>query len=288
MLCNQALIRNTPRLVRCLSRSATGAPILTSKKDILDQQKTKPSTSEVKPVSHRLKSASKKKQEKMKNTSKYLPLSALPHFPNPEDVRMKRPRGIDLQIPKEYLKLSVVKPSKESDKETRELDDKIESFSQREADHQTLIAISKEIGKYLEPELNRMYSTEEHPMRKSLSGMSKINPTLDIIEDSYLWEILPPKKLFGIPPYQRSDPLGFKEWERKLVEKEVKKQLEDEAYKEEYGKMMAEVSDADSFIMSKRGARKRINRKLLKNYKKLEKDAKLPEKYKLVIEVIKL
>lgn len=52
--------------------------------------------------------------------------------------------------------------------------------------------------------------------------------------------------------------------------------------------MMAEVSDADSFITSKRGARKRINRKLLKNYKKLEKDAKLPAKDKLVIEVIKL
>ena len=39
------------------------------------------------------------------------------------------------------------------------------------------------------------------------------------------------KKLFGIPPYQRGDPLGFKEWENKLIEKEEKKQLEDEAYK---------------------------------------------------------
>ena len=86
------------------------------------------------------------------------------------------------------------------------------------------------------------------------------------------------KKLFGIPPYQRGDPLGFKEWENKLIEKEEKKQLEDEAYKKKYGKMMAEVSDADSFITSKRGARKRINRKLLKNYKKLEKDAKLLQK----------
>ncbi|AOW28404.1 hypothetical protein FOB64_000388 [Candida albicans] len=288
MLCNQALIRNTPRFVRCLSRGATGAPIITSKKEILDKQKTKPSPSEVKPVSRRLKSASKKKQEKTKTTSKYLPLSALPHFPNPEEARMGRPRGIDFQIPKESLKSSEVKISKEFDKEARDLAGKIESFSQKEADDQALIAISKEIGKYLEPELNRMYPTKEHPMRKSLSGMSKINPTLDKIEDSYLWEILPPKKSFGIPPYQRGDPLGFKEWENKLIEKEEKKQLEDEAYKKKYGKMMAEVSDADSFITSKRGARKRINRKLLKNYKKLEKDAKLPAKDKLVIEVIKL
>ena len=74
-----------------------------------------------------------------------------------------------------------------------------------------------------------MYPTKEHN-EKSLSGMSKINPTLDKIEDSYLWEILPPKAVWYTIS-TRSDPLGFKEWENKLIEKEEKKQLEDEAYK---------------------------------------------------------
>ena len=56
------------------------------------------------------------------------------HFPNPEEARMGRPRGIDFQIPKESLKLSEVKISKEFDKEARDLAGKIESFSQKADD----------------------------------------------------------------------------------------------------------------------------------------------------------
>ncbi|CAI5758424.1 unnamed protein product [Candida verbasci] len=229
-----------------------------------------------------------KPKETKKVVNQYLPTTALPQIPDhikskslkeiyesigAKDVydRLNEPKGVNFNIPKQFIKQDQVPESKKINHQA--LDEKLKNFIQQEKTDDSLISTSHEIISSLESNLNEMYPMLSHPLKRSISGISKINPELDNIDDEYLWELYPNNKMYGIPPYQ-SDVLGFKKWENDLIDKNHKQEMEDELNKREYKQFVAQLKGNSLFGTQHR---RKLNRDLLKKFKKLQKEGKIPK-----------
>lgn len=277
MLTRLTVSKNLPCLVRCLSSSAhlcRSIPLVSGSKKVPEKQKSK-TTSEERKVFARPKVVSGVKKEENPSISKnvYLPLSVMPKLPKHLEADVK-PVGVNFEIPDNFIKKA--KPTEpRTTKETRDSVDKIDHAIKHPDNDKALMGIANTIAHFIDPDPNKMYPSTEHPIRKTFSGMSKINPALDKISDEYLWSILPTQSMFGVPPYQKDDPLGFEKWEQKFIEEEEQKRKQEETDEKEYEQFMADLNASESFVSSK-GTRKKVDRKLLKKYKKMKKDGKLP------------
>lgn len=117
----------------------------------------------------------------------------------------------------------------------------------------------------------------EHTLKKSLLGMINLNPSLDEIDDEYLWKILPKGKLFGLPPFEsKISPDGFKNWEKEMLERKHKENSARAIDAKEFNDFQSQLTDSKSFY-AKTGARRKLNRKLVKKYKQLKEEGKIPK-----------
>lgn len=238
--------------------------------------------------------------------SQYLPTSALPQMPEHlqeqslESIyeslgqrhildRINQPKGIDLVIPPEFIKPPQPPKRHVRPEKTKDLDKKIKNFIAGEHDDRSLIYLGKEISAHMEPDHNEIYPILEHPLKKSLSGLKTLNPAMNKIKDQFLWDVMPEEKLAFVPPYQADNPLGFKQWEKELIaEQEKVKKEQDLILKElqEFEKLMGDSksffgknqngSKSDDVTDSRaKGNRRKLNRKLLKKYKKLKDEGKI-------------
>lgn len=121
----------------------------------------------------------------------------------------------------------------------------------------------------------------EHPLKRSWSKMIPINPGLHSISNEYLWELAPQGKIFQSPPFDSHTYTidGFKDWEEKMKYKakvEFEKDFNEQA---ETNQAIKEFNKNKSFISSTTGGgRKKLNRKLVKTFKKLKNEGKLGKK----------
>ena len=277
MLAKQTISKNVPHLVRCLSSSThlyRSIPVMTGSKKLPEKLKGKP-TPEERNVFSRTKSvAGVKKQDKSSpSKNEYLPLSLMPKLPKHLEAK-EEPVGVDLEIPMKYI-MNVKPVEVAPTKETRTFVDEINKTMKQSDNDKKLISISNMIAQFMDPDPNKMFTVSEHPLKRSLSGISKMNPGLNKIKDEYLWNIIPEENMFGVPPYQKDEPLGFEKWEKNFIEEKEKNRLQKETDQKEYEKFLVDLNASESFVSSK-GTRKKIDRKLLKKYKKLKKDGKLP------------
>ncbi|KAI5967304.1 hypothetical protein CANMA_003124 [Candida margitis] len=305
--------------IRCLSH--TTKPV--SNKKLYDKPKTK--SKEERKIFGRLKETTTSETETNPSAStsaavlastaqppQYLPTSALPQMPKHlqdqsfESIyeslgqkhildRINEPKGIDLIIPREFIKPPQPPKRHVRPEKTKDLDKKIKNFIAGEHDDRSLIHLGKEISAHMEPDHNEIYPILEHPLKKSLSGLKTLNPAMNKIKDQFLWDVIPEDNMAFVPPYQVDNPLGFKKWEQELIaERERAKREQDSILKElqEFDKLMG---DSKSFFgknqtndsqggdnsedasdgSGAKGSRRKLNRKLLKKYKKLKDEGKI-------------
>ncbi|CCG23538.1 hypothetical protein CORT_0D07050 [Candida orthopsilosis Co 90-125] len=236
----------------------------------------------------------------------YLPISVLPQMPQHlqeqslESIyeslgqkhildRINQPKGIDLVIPPEFIKPPQPPKRHVRPEKTKDLDKKIKNFIAGERDDRSLIHLGKEISAHMEPDHNEIYPILEHPLKKSLSGLKTLNPAMNKIKDQFLWDVIPEEKLAFAPPYQVDNPVGFKKWEQELIaEREKVKKEQDLILKElqEFEKLMGDSKSFfgknqndpksdDASDNGAKGSRRKLNRKLLKKYKKLKDEGKI-------------
>ncbi|KAI5953138.1 hypothetical protein KGF54_002509 [Candida jiufengensis] len=185
-------------------------------------------------------------------------------------------KGINLIIPKEFIKPEIQTPPRHKLEKSKDLDKKIKNFiisnqtttEQKEKD-KNLIMLGKEISSQMEPDQNEIYSYLQHPIKKSLSGLKILNPGLQNINDNYLWDIIPEDKLVCTPPYQTDDPLGFKKFNENFIQNQTKEASEKDSILKEVQEFEKLMGNSTTFIQNN-GSRRKLNRKLLKNFKKLK------------------
>lgn len=121
----------------------------------------------------------------------------------------------------------------------------------------------------------------EHPLKRSWSKIMPLNPGLHAISNEYLWELVPESKFFKSPPFDaHTDSLnGFQDWEIKMKEKAKQRFAESLKDQQEANKAIKEFNENKSFITpSQSGGRKKLNRKLVKTFRKLQNEGKLGNK----------
>ncbi|CAK7891422.1 hypothetical protein CAAN1_01S03466 [[Candida] anglica] len=121
----------------------------------------------------------------------------------------------------------------------------------------------------------------EHPLKRSWSNLMPLNPGLHSISNEYLWEIVPENKLFKSPPFEsvqnnkNEDVLfRYKNWEEQK-KKEKTKQLQEKLNEQkETDEAVKEFQKNNSFFAVS-GGRKKLNRNLVKKFRKLKQEGKL-------------
>ncbi|ODV81510.1 uncharacterized protein CANTADRAFT_24426 [Suhomyces tanzawaensis NRRL Y-17324] len=200
----------------------------------------------------------------------------------------QQPRYVDFAIPDKFIKPKTKDLITEKD---RALVSELDKFSKSEEDEEANQTQLKLIKLYYDQDTNTLQPMPEHALKKSLLGMINMNNTLNDIEDDYLWELFPRDKLFGIPPFETSNGgiNGFKKWEKDMLEKEKKEQdLKDEDIRQ-YKDFEQSLSDTKSFYKKVAGGtRKKVDRKLVKRYKKLKEEGKIPNDNKEVVQTISI
>ncbi|KAF5212907.1 hypothetical protein E0198_000419 [Clavispora lusitaniae] len=140
----------------------------------------------------------------------------------------------------------------------------------------------------------------DHPLKESITGMFVSNPLMNNIDNDFLWDLYPKGKIFGHAPFGGNPNFdGFREWEKGENAKVKQKELQFEAKLQEmkefnetlnetksfYRKTAPEVEKAEpssSKVETKKaGGRRKLDRSLLKQYRKYKKEGwlrrKLPE-----------
>lgn len=107
----------------------------------------------------------------------------------------------------------------------------------------------------------------EHPLKKSLSGMINLNPHLNDIDDEYLWDLIPPNKLFGEKFYEEEG--SFKEWEKDMLEEKTRLLDHLKVHEVEISDFLQKYGKNKSFL-TKKNRRYKLNKSLIKAYKELK------------------
>lgn len=194
------------------------------------------------------------------------PLSPFNKIPKPETF-------IDFEIPDKYLKSKIRQQITDND---RALVGELDNLAKAEDDSQISQSHLKLVKLYYDQDTNSFQPVPEHSLKKTLSGMLNLNPSLDDIDDEYLWELIPKDKAFGVPPFEQEiTPNGFKKWEQeKLIEQKIANSARDSNIRE-FKEFEKQFTQTKSFY-KKAGSRRKLDRKLVKKYKKLKEDGKLP------------
>lgn len=195
-----------------------------------------------------------------------------------KDNTQEKTTFVDFSIPDKYLKSQVKDQVTAKDKAiVEELDNFIKSDDEADL---TLSQLNM-IKLYYDQESNSYQPLPEHTLKKSLLGMINLNPALVDIDDEFLWNIIPRDKLFGKPPFEMNmGPNAFKDWEKQMLEKERKERDAKEIDEKEYKEFEISLNKAKSFF-KKSGGRKKLDKQLMKQYKRLKKEGKIPKDFNL-------
>lgn len=193
---------------------------------------------------------------------------------SPEAIKQKKETYVDFAIPDKYLKY---KTKDEITAKDRALVEELDKFLKLDDDEEIAQSQLKLIKLYYDQDSNTFQPLPEHTLKKSLLGMINLNPSLDEIDDEYLWKILPKGKLFGLPPFEsKISPDGFKNWEKEMLERKHKENSARAIDAKEFNDFQSQLTDSKSFY-AKTGARRKLNRKLVKKYKQLKEEGKIPK-----------
>lgn len=141
---------------------------------------------------------------------------------------------------------------------------------------------------------NSMVRIQDHPLKESITGMFVSNPLMQNIDNDFLWDMYPQGKMFDNTPYGGDASFdGFKNWEKEQNEKLKDKQEVFESKAQEitdfhntlnasksfYRKAVASEAKApasvDKPVVAKAGGRKKLDRALIKQYRKYKKEGYL-------------
>jgi hypothetical protein len=181
---------------------------------------------------------------------------------------------VDFNIPDKFLKSQIKQQITDKD---RAMVEELDNFLKTEDEAELAQSQLKLIKLYYDQDTNSFQPLPEHALKKTLSGMLNLNPSLDDIGDEYLWKLFPKDKIFGSPPFEpKIIPNGFKNWEQeKLLELEKEKSARENNVKE-FKEFEKQLTNSKSFF-KKAGSRKKLDRKLVKQYKKLKLEGKIPK-----------
>lgn len=180
---------------------------------------------------------------------------------------------VDFAIPEKYLKSKIRQQITDKD---RAIVEELDNFSKSEDEKELAQSQLKLIKLYYDQDTNSFQPLPEHSLKKTLSGMLNLNPNLDDIDDEYLWKLIPKDKIFGVPPFeQKIEVNGFKKWEtEKLKHLKLENSNRDSNIKE-FKEFEKQFTKTKSFF-KKIGSRKRVDHKLIRKYKKLKQEGKIP------------
>ncbi|KAK6455847.1 uncharacterized protein RJT20DRAFT_129217 [Scheffersomyces xylosifermentans] len=186
----------------------------------------------------------------------------------------KDEKYVDFAIPEKYMKS---KMKDEITAKDRALVEELDKFLKLDDEEEIAQSQLKLIKLYYDQETNSFQPLPEHTLKKSLSGMINLNPSLEDIDDEYLWKLLPKDKLFGMPPFESTiKPGAFKSWELEMLEKQKKEKKAKAIDAKEFNDFQAQLTDSKSFY-KKTGARRKLDRKLVKRFKQLKEEGKIPK-----------
>ncbi|KAK6460695.1 hypothetical protein DFJ63DRAFT_320837 [Scheffersomyces coipomensis] len=154
----------------------------------------------------------------------------------------------------------------------RQIVDEIDNILELDNDVEIAQSQMKIVKLYYDQESNKLKEVPVHSFKTSLSGMINLNPAMDEIDDDYLWQIFPRGKLFGSLPSDTHE-------EIKMKEEEIQKAKENN---EEFIEWKESLTDSKSLYV-KAGSRRKVDRKSARNFKKLDKEDKIPKANFVVI-----
>lgn len=169
---------------------------------------------------------------------------------------------VDFIVPDKYIKLKVADiPTEKDHRIMAELD----KFMTTTDEDQLVQAQYNLIKLYYDKDTDLYQPLPAHYLKKLLLGLVSLNPALENIDDEYLWHLFPKEKQFGVRPFQTEG--LFKEWEQQMLEKHKKEATAKEKTALETRELMSQFAKTRFFRKS--GLRKKLDRKLVKKYKKL-------------------
>lgn len=188
---------------------------------------------------------------------------------------------VDFVIPEKYLKSHIQLQITDKD---RAVVEEINNLS-RSNDEKEINQLHMNVLKlYYDEDLNSYQPMIEHNLKKSLSGMIKLNEQLHDIDDEYLWNLFPKNQNWSTPPFEQEfDGInGFKNWEKQQIDKINQQKLDQQKIEEDLLSFKQKLQENDNKIFAKKDhkGRKKLDRSLLKQYKKLKAEGKLPNKCK--------
>lgn len=213
---------------------------------------------------------------------------SIDHKPSNLEINGKKQSSsekfVEFAIPDKYSKTKIKEQITEKDKAVV---DEINSLS-RSNDEKEINQLHMNVLKlYYDEDSNTYQPLPEHSLKKSLSGMINLNPHMEDIDDEYLWNLFPKSSSFGKPPFEsKNDNISsFKVWEKVQLEKLKKEQLIKEGNEKEFKEFENLLQNLKTFFRklntnttnTTSGGRRKLDRKLLKKYKKLKSEGKIPE-----------
>lgn len=231
-------------------------------------------------ISAAVASATKAKQAKVPaktNLASYIPVTQFPQAP--KELFNKPTEEL-------YASINEKLPATESDTIEFEIPKKYSKDYQNSLLNQRDIAMMKQLDIMMNTDdeklilesqiiLGNLYSdrdsfsnfTPEHPLKKTLSGMINLNPHLNDVDDEFLWDLIPPDKLFGSKFFE--DEGTFRDWEKGLLEEKTKLIDHLKEHEVEISDFLKQFSENKNVVV-KKNRRLKLNKSLIKAYKSLK------------------
>lgn len=199
---------------------------------------------------------------------------------NYEDNSNSQTNGklVDFVIPEKHLKSHIQLQITDKDRAVVEEIDNLSRANDEKEINQLNMSVLK---LYYDEDLNSYQPMIEHNLKKSLSGMIKLNEQLHDIDDEYLWNLFPRNQNWSTPPFEKKfegiD--GFKKWEKQQIDKINQQKLDQQKTEQDVLKFKQRLQKNDYKIFAKKDnkGRKKLDRSLLKQYKKLKAEGKFPD-----------
>lgn len=143
---------------------------------------------------------------------------------------------------------------------------------------------------------NSLIRVPEHPLKESITGMFVSNPLMHNLDNDFLWDLYPKGKSYGNAPFG-GDPSfdGFRNWENNENNKVKEKESQFESKVKEVNEFRETLSESKSFYRkqtaqaapteesdantSKSGGRRKLDRTLLKKYRKYKKEGLFKKRF---------
>lgn len=141
---------------------------------------------------------------------------------------------------------------------------------------------------------NNMLRSPDHPLKESITGMFVSNPLMEGIDDDFLWDLYPKGKSFDHAPFGGDASFnGFRNWENIENDRVKEKEAQFETKLNEMKDFNSTLNESKSFYRQspvvqenktapkkeseeattkKAGGRRKLDRSLLKQYRKYKKE----------------